>query len=68
MAWRQAIIWINAEPIPWRIYAALRGYELTHCDRVTHAALNLSGWRQAIIWRKAETLLIQTWEYILVTS
>ena len=25
----QAIIWTNADPIHWRIYAALGGYELT---------------------------------------
>ena len=23
MTWRQAIIWTNADPIHWRIYAAL---------------------------------------------
>ena len=28
MAWRQAIIWTNADPIHWRIYAALGGDEL----------------------------------------
>ena len=27
---QQAIIWINADPIHWRIYAALGGDELTH--------------------------------------
>ena len=27
---RQAIIWTNADPIPWRIYATLRGDDLTH--------------------------------------
>ena len=27
---RQAIIWTNAGPIHWRIYAALGGDELTH--------------------------------------
>ena len=27
---RQAIIWTNADPIHWRIYAALGGDELTH--------------------------------------
>ena len=26
----QAIIWTNADPIPWRIYAALAGDEYTH--------------------------------------
>ena len=26
--WRQAIIWTNADPIRWRIYVALREYEL----------------------------------------
>ena len=34
MDWRrigdQAIIWTNANPIHWRIYAALGGDELTH--------------------------------------
>ena len=29
MAWRQAIIWTNDEPIHWRIYAALGGDKLT---------------------------------------
>ena len=29
---RQAIIWTNAGPVHWRIYAALGGDELTHCD------------------------------------
>ena len=28
---RQAIIWTNANPIHWRIYAALTGDELTAC-------------------------------------
>ena len=34
---RQAIIWTNADPIDWRVYAALGGDELkqglTHCGR-----------------------------------
>ena len=29
---RQAIIWINAYPVHWRIYAALGGNELTAID------------------------------------
>ena len=28
MAWRQAIIWTDADPIHWRIYAALGDNEL----------------------------------------
>ena len=32
---RQAIIWTNANPIHWRIYAPLGGDELTHCGLVT---------------------------------
>ena len=28
VAWRQAITWTNANPVHWRIYAALGGYEL----------------------------------------
>ena len=35
MAWpnlRQAIIWTNADPIHWCIYAALGGDELTRLD------------------------------------
>ena len=27
--WRQAVIWPNADPIHWRIYAAIAGNELT---------------------------------------
>ena len=30
MAWRQAIIWTNADSIHWRIYAALGEAELTN--------------------------------------
>ena len=30
MAWRQAIIWTNADPIHWRIYVALGGEELNN--------------------------------------
>ena len=30
MAWRQAIIWTNAGPVHWHIYAAPGGDELTH--------------------------------------
>ena len=30
MAWRQAIIWTNADKIHLHIYAALGGYELIH--------------------------------------
>ena len=33
---RQAIIWTNADPVHWRIYAALGGDGLTHWDHVTH--------------------------------
>ena len=29
MAWRQAIIWTNADSIHWRIYATLAGDELS---------------------------------------
>ena len=29
MAWQQAIIWTNADPVHWRIYAALGLDELT---------------------------------------
>ena len=29
---RQAIIWTNADPIHWRIYAALGGDELIVCN------------------------------------
>ena len=29
MAWRQAIIWTNADPIHWRVYAAVGEDELT---------------------------------------
>ena len=28
MAWRQAITWTKADPVQWRIYAALGGDEL----------------------------------------
>ena len=28
MAWRQAITWTNADPVHWRIYAALGGHKL----------------------------------------
>ena len=28
MAWRQAITWTNADPVYWRIYAALGGDDL----------------------------------------
>ena len=35
---RQAIIWTNADPIHWRIYAALGQYELTHWGRNKMAA------------------------------
>ena len=47
---RQAIIWTNADPVHWRIYAALGGDELTidhmlmlpHCGLVTpHGDINL---------------------------
>ena len=31
---RQAIIWTNADPIPWRIYAALGGDELIHSNDI----------------------------------
>ena len=31
---RKAIIWTNADPIHWRIYAALRGDELSHWNPV----------------------------------
>ena len=36
MAWGQAIIWTNAVPIPWRIYAALGrdGLNKTHTSHV----------------------------------
>ena len=30
MAWQQAIIWTNGDPIRWRIYAALEGDELVN--------------------------------------
>ena len=33
---RQAIIWTNADPIHWRIYAALGG------DELTRKSLNIS--------------------------
>ena len=32
---RQAIIWTNAHPIHWQLYAALRGDDLTNCGLVT---------------------------------
>ena len=32
MARRQAIIWTNADPVYWRIYAVLGGDELTSVD------------------------------------
>ena len=32
MAWRQAIIWTNADRVHWRIYAALGGDELTRAN------------------------------------
>ena len=35
---RQAIIWINADPIHWRIYAALGGDELLQ-KRCNYSAL-----------------------------
>ena len=32
---RQAIIWTNADPVDWRIYAALGDAELTHNKAVS---------------------------------
>ena len=40
MAWRQAITWTNADPVYWRIYAALGGDELS---TVRNASLILCG-------------------------
>ena len=66
---RQAIVWTNADPIYWRIYATLGGDVLTHWGRVTHicvSKLAIIGSdnglspdrRQAIIWTNAGILLI----------
>ena len=35
MATSQAIIWTNADPIHWCIYAVLEGDELTYWDLMT---------------------------------
>ena len=67
-----AIIWSNADPIHWCIYAALGGDELTYWGRVTHICINkltiigsdnglLPGQRQAIIWTNAGVLLTGPW-------
>ena len=37
---RQAIIWTNSEPIPWRIYAALGGEQLTWPSKVMMTSSN----------------------------
>ena len=66
---RQAVIWTNADPIHWRIYAVLGGDELTRWGRVTHICVSklaiigsnngLSpGRRQAIIGYNVVILLI----------
>ena len=55
MAWRQAIIWTNADPVHWHIYAALGGDELTHSglDLVLIAsASGLSSIQWHITWIK----------------
>ena len=39
---RQAIIWTNADPIQWRIYAALGGDELTHWDWVIYIYVSVN--------------------------
>ena len=53
---RQAIIWINDDPIHWRLYATLGGDELTHWGRnkmahILHTTLNVFlQWKFFIFW------------------
>ena len=41
---RQAIIWTNADPIHWRIYAALEKLSYVRTDSVHLQQLQLLGW------------------------
>ena len=49
---RQDIIWTNADPIHWRIYAALGGDELTLWGRDKMAAIFQTTFSNAFPWMK----------------
>ena len=56
---RHAIIWTNADPIHWRIYAAVGGDEVTHCGLVTsqiwiNIGLLAAGRHQVITWTNVD--------------
>ena len=54
---RQAIIWTNADPINWRIYATLKGGELTHMFIVS-VCLSLS-----TVWAPKSFIYQETYEH-----
>ena len=54
MAWRQVIVWTNADPIHWRIYAALGADELNIAMEFITYSLNHRGDRTLTYhWNKS---------------
>ena len=49
---RQAIIWTNADPIQWRIYAALGGDGLIHWGRDKMLAIFQTTFSNGFSWLK----------------
>ena len=48
----QAIIWVNTDPTPWRIYASLGGGELTHWGRDKMVNIFQTTFPNAFSWMK----------------
>ena len=59
---RQAIIWTSADPINWRIYATLGGYELTHMF-ILSVCKSLS-----TVWAPESFIHQETYEHIITQN
>ena len=51
---QQAIVWTNAEPIHWHIYAAIRGVVLILAVKVKRSILSVQRWFISL-WRRGTT-------------